>query len=69
MIWAAVRLALLVAALEHPTLDPLFGLDRRQVRESQEVFGLVVGAFLHELLPPLIVDHARDGIGERAGSG
>ncbi len=57
------------AAFKHPPLHPLFGCKRRQVSQSQEVFRLVVRAFLHELLPPLIVDDARHAIGERASLG
>ena len=57
----------MLAALEHPTLDLLLCLDRRQVGEAQEILALVVGAFGCELLPALIVDHARDGIREGSG--
>ena len=49
-------------AFEHPTLDLLFRFNRRQIGEREEVLAFVVSAFGRELLPALVVNHARDRI-------
>src|SRR5579863_1375050 len=58
--------ALRSAAFKHPTLHPFFGFKRRKVGQSQEVLGLIVGALLHELLAPFIVDDASHAVGKRS---
>src|ERR1700741_851160 len=55
---------LLVLAFEQPTLDTPFGFDRREIRESQKIFGLKMGTFRHELFPPFIVDDTSHSFGE-----
>src|SRR3954470_18672410 len=49
-------------AFEHPAPDSFLGFNRRKIRECEIVLALVMAAFLHELLPPLIVDDPRDRV-------
>ena len=57
--------AVTVAPFEHPPLYLFLRLNRRKIREREEVIALEVSAFLHELLATFIIDHPRHCMRER----
>jgi hypothetical protein len=58
-----------VPAVVQPAFDTLFCGQRGKIGQGEKVLRFKMRAFLHELLSALVVDHARDRIGEAATLG